>query len=924
MRVDSTFNLWKQTVEWLTARDPKAAPPLADLPLYEADNGRLEILLPLGPLPNRWTRFKAAMSCIPLIRRLETIRRAGHEVKLAVEASNRYATHMQQAQCFRSQVEQKLCDDYGSQVASSGTYPLTGDPDSPVLTAKQFQSVVQTAKTKAQRLFQDTAAPQNDRELQPPYEPPPRELMAYHVYAGQKPKRDFFRAYARAWAIAKFPDYFSRNLGVNEIAAVKDAVAAAIGYIERAASNRNALYDELTALCKNCEKEMESLPQSQRSTVAERLVQKVIIRLTARTPDKEPDVDDMKLVALLCASTSSQPAASTMESAAKAWEDLATVHDGLTQQIASVTGVENPDEASRLLRQLARDAQQTALSREELSSLARRQFIKSRIQRLCDVQDANSLLNWTVADTHPDNGDPDRQAQNLAWARFLAQSVPDEKMLAMIENTRDPMPIGQVLGETIKEATRQHFDALRQIKDSKTLDGPQQDLLLRYASGQSPSERVLYPIRVSTYENIAIAIRDQHLPAIELAVMENQPALLFDALQALEREFRRTLQAALGDAPLSESLHTPAYQEDTFDLCVQLALAPSNSQSEASTWSSDDDHIGPGSETQEAADFGSQFIHFCKSSPLPEVQKLGARYDQIRRIAQPACGRHPEIMPNALNMQPTNRPPPNMPPVYRASPELLLRLFDVPTDGPVRRDARGVVAGYPGGKLVAWNIDPTDLDFPDFSSVGLFKPAPERAEVEGQEAPSSSQKLGLTLGTADIIICPSHGAAKRLTLDPPKASGDESSTENLPSAKLDTPAPTRQEITAETRQRGQRVVDALEDAIVNTVPNAAALLDAIGGCLCSDLLDKYTRHVNERAFNPVVTMANPSRNVHEVIQDEDGWMVRSTHVGHPVRQGNTPLNPDGVILYSLTHRIEPDEHGGMQPRLVGCQTIFAF
>jgi hypothetical protein len=102
------------------------------------------------------------------------------------------------------------------------------------------------------------------------------------------------------------------------------------------------------------------------------------------------------------------------------------------------------------------------------------------------------------------------------------------------------------------------------------------------------------------------------------------------------------------------------------------------------------------------------------------------------------------------------------------------------------------------------------------------------------------------------------------------------------------------------------------NGFLDSVP--AEVAPAIAACISSHAMRDFVGDVNAAAFDPPVATTNP-RGSHEIWRDSDGsWLVRSAHVSSPLAQAGKPIHTDGVVLYTLTHRIVPSNEGG-DPRI---------
>ena len=225
------------------------------------------------------------------------------------------------------------------------------------------------------------------------------------------------------------------------------------------------------------------------------------------------------------------------------------------------------------------------------------------------------------------------------------------------------------------------------------------------------------------------------------------------------------------------------------------------------------------------------------------------------------------------------------PTLSQCPPELLVRTLAHPSgraeEGSL--DQRGVLADSPNGSRVARDFNPT----------AVVNPARHEAKLESARADGGDRMpdaLNRALAGADVIV-----QGQRLTRDP--AGGP--------------------------RRPGNEPAVAAFDRFLSTVPPEVA--PAINTCISSPALRDFVGDVNAAAFNPPVTMTNP-RGTHEIWQDNDGsWLVRSTHVGSPLAQGGKPINTDGVVVYTLTHRITPSQEGGdARIELSDSNVVFAF
>jgi hypothetical protein len=266
-----------------------------------------------------------------------------------------------------------------------------------------------------------------------------------------------------------------------------------------------------------------------------------------------------------------------------------------------------------------------------------------------------------------------------------------------------------------------------------------------------------------------------------------------------------------------------------------------------------------------------QFLYACGQSPSNLIAGLVPLYEDIRRLALGEPGDDPA-------------PDGAKPALYLSKPELLVRTLG--GGGPSEAypgdslDERGVLVGSPNAHRIK----------ADFKWVHAehYRPHIAIPTDDASAELSSDERLNRVLARADVIV-----NGQRLTLDP-------------------------------SDERVLWKAAAAFAAGFGSDAGHEALAAAVGACLSSEALRSLRHDIDAAAFDPPLAMGH-SRALHEVWREADGsWRVRSTQVSHPLSQDGVSIGTDGVVLYTLTHRVELLEDGGVGVQPQDSKVVFAF
>ena len=894
----------------------RAAPPgpQEKKPLHLGDNGRLEVREPRGSPPGLWTRFKAALINVPLIGRLQCVQVAGEEVRIV----------RLQAQ-FRDDFHHALADRYGRDVAHGAVAGKSAGAAQKPLTARRIEKITRKAQSQARRCGQLNGA----------------EIARQLPYPGQK------LAVVLADMCAMMnPEYFRRPLQASEIRTAYSATATMLEELQRHGLDLDAVRPELQEF----DAELSNKPIDEYQAIAARYLPRIIGRCheacnrailersfpedvaSSSSSPRGPYLGktDAPLVALLCAQALGPDAPILPEAAAhQAWRDLADVRRTLRQELPDVP-------AGRIDAVLTKVTEGfTALTGETLLALARKEILISEMKRQFDPRDRQSLF-WNAvieaagehqtAKRHsgsPFDGNPNLTALLTALSKdvltdldYRAPHIPGDPSLSTVL----PQMRRQLI-DHVKQATKEHLEALDLIESSNTLNAMQKQKLREYVSPPEAADEPegarpqrLDEVQLHRYEAIANTIAER-LPMMKAALQRGEPALLHDCTAQIVEAFREGYGDILAHAEnmwLARSFNGTGAEERVFELCVKLALdkhfAPpiprsprpaTRGRSASSSRSSSRERAGSvrhdqgrsgspmptprrpsslrtgtselvtprpgGSEVVEPADDFEAEAFADAPSSAPDEEGYAGFADAESQFLH-ACAQSPSTAIAKLGMFYGD--------ILRISGD---ETFNVEEEEPeplhhmrpemlVRTLTDPSCTMDGGGALDARGVYANgrfrNLVARSYDPAAVFNPARHSAQPAAAPAPAQVKDV---LERADIILL-----GRRLSLDP----------------------------TAEEPARG-----AMEAFNAAVAAEADGMVAGVASCLSSDALQNFSRDIARAAFDPPVNIAYQP-DVHEVWRDTDGsWLVRSTRVGRPLSQGGQPLDTNGVVLCALTHRI---------------------
>ncbi|WP_129781713.1 hypothetical protein [Peristeroidobacter soli] len=849
--------------------------------------------LPNRQLPDRWTHFKAAFVRVPLIGRLSSVQQAAH----LVDAVN-----------FRNSFRCALAQRFGSELAD--TFVPRADGEQKVtLSPRKIIKVVNSAKLALDAIKRQniTAIRTGDADSPPPLD------------------QDAAGRYACMLGMARHADFFQKHLAFSEPRKLLDSAETTLRRMSRQPGSASgapgfaALPPTFEKVLASYEKQIEYAPAGQRQQIAARCLDALENLATiAAVHDEQAsgsshgaaplDPRDMSIVSQLCVHATGPDTTRLPEQTVKqAWHDLNETRQKLHAEM--------PDLSEEALTSVLHEVTSgnTSISPQALHQMARERIIVNEVKRMFDPQDAESTL-WNAvmlaAQDHP--------AANGAPPTALIPTIAKEMILdlefrapSLHEHLgcEDHLPtiIAKAREKFIENTTAAvvgHLDALHEIETSTELTPAQKEVFRRYAQGtETRRPRRLDPVQVRQFTAIGNTLA-RNVTSLR------DPAALFDAMVENRAVFDNGVGEILRHAEtmwISRSLDGVDSEEQLTEICThlgraKLALPPvpgkqpeageprpsSSSPTRANSRKFFTD--GASLETlkalgeiggaqlltargqQESKTAMRQFMHACNQSPWMSVAKLAMMLSDILRMS-------------GLPIE-DEAPGTPQPTLNRAPPDLLVRTFAHPSGKPDEEgqlDERGVLVGSPHAALVAR----------DFTPHGVLNPERHAAKLEQARADGGDRMpaaLNRALVGADVIV-----QGHRLTPFP------ASSVDGL----------------------GNEPSIAAYERFLGTVPPEVGA--AINTCISSNAMRDFVGDVNAAAFNPPVAMTNP-RGSHEIWQDKDGsWLVRSTHVSSPIAQGGKPIHTDGVVLYTLTHRITPAQDGGdARIELSDSDVVFAF
>jgi len=908
----------------LLGPDRAAAPgPQEKKPLHLGDNGRLELREPRGTPPGRWTRFKAALINVPLLGRLQTIQVAGDEVRIA----------RLQAE-FRDDFHHALADRYGRDVADRAFAGKSAGSARKPLTARRIEKIMRKVRNEG-----EASEAGNSRAVE-------GAIRGLPAGRGRGAAADC----VRLWASAT-PGYFERPLQENEVQAACQGAGPVLEELERHGVNPGVLRAALDAFANDL---LSTPDPEQRTALAVRYVGAVTRACheacnratiehsfpeelassssSPRGPYIRPD--DLPLVALLCAhALGPNTPLLPDEAAAQAWHDLADVRGTLRRELPQASG----ERIDAVLTKVSKGF--PALTKETLLASARKEFLLSEMEREFSFHDKQSMFWNAVLEAGAAHQMAKRQtgspfdANLTALLTALAKDVlndldyraqhiqGDPSLSAVLPQTR------QQLIDHVKQATKEHLEALDKIQSSTTLNAGQKQILRNYVSpfadtdaSESVRPQRLDTVQLRQYEAIADTIADR-LPRMQQAIQNGEPAVLHDCTAEIVSAFRDGYGKILTHAEtmwLSRSFDGTDSEQRVFELCVNLALAkhfaPGRSPRPATRGRS-----APASRSgspQVPSRSGSVQRGDRSESPTPTTRRPSSLRTSTSELGTPSAGTSAAIRPQDHDARELTAEQSGAPGeegyvgfagaerqfrhACAQSPSMMIAKLAMFHGDIVRistgeefsidQEEREPLHRMNPELLVRVLADPScamdgggSLDhrgvFADgkfdhlvarnYDPAAVFVPERHSVPLTGQDLSSESvpDKLKGVLAGADIIV-----NGRRLTLDP-----------NVP--------------------EGENPADGAIQTFGRTFGAEVGLDAVITAVVASDALQDFSSDIRAAAFDPPVNMAH-QRGVHEIWQDRDGsWLVRSTQVSHPLSQGGQPLGTDGVVLCTMTHRI---------------------
>jgi hypothetical protein len=571
--------------------------------------------------------------------------------------------------------------------------------------------------------------------------------------------------------------------------------------------------------------------------------------------------------------------------------------------------------------------------------LAPKAFIEGEMKRQLDPNDPESVF-WNAAleasgayqagkreSGTPFDDNPNVTVLLTALAKGMTYGLNDA-VEALRRQSGGEVPLSTLLSTlreqliaNIKQATHEHLEAMDQIRQSRTLNPRQKEILRLYAEPPvdgSQRPRRLDFVQLRLYEAIANTIASR-LPRLHEAAERGDPATLYDCVSDIRDAFLPGFMEIVkhaGEMRASGDLTDETDQGRLFELCLNLALAkhhappplqaagsrpgtPSASpqvprkvsamqaanrsgapstpgKRPAGSRASEIETGAASTSTRPAAlpdplaaeappeddgrgefvDAPRQFSIACELSPLNGVVRAGTLYEALMGISS--------------GIRVASVRDGDWEPLYRMRPELLVRTLADPKccAAELEADEPGVFADPSFGNPIA----------PDYNPAAVFDPARHSVSLGQLELPPAHvpDTLRQVLGRADIIL-----NGRRLTPDP-----------------------------ADRENPAKRAIEAFGGTFA---PDGDEVGAAVAAVAASDALQNFATDIEQAAFAPPASL-EPQREVHEIWQDRDGsWLVRSTRVSHPTAQGGRPLDTDGVVLCTMTHRIAPPGEPGAQP-----------
>jgi hypothetical protein len=864
-------------------------------PLHVGNDGRIEVREPRGTPPGRWTRFKAALINVPLIGRLATVRMAGEEVRIARLQGE-----------LRNDFHHAIAGRFGHGVADQAFAGKKPHSALKPLSARRIDRIMRRAQVQANDFRQ-----QNEDAIR-------------RLYPGRD--RSAAADCACLWAMAT-PEYSQRPLQESEIQTVWQAATPLLEALERNGLNPGAvLRGGLDAFTD----QLIQTPAGERQQLAARYIASITrgchdacnratiarsfpadIAGSSSSP-RGPYIrqSDEALVTLLCAGKISPDAPLLSDEAARqAWQGLAEIRAELRGELPLIPA----EQIDAAIADVA--VGRTSLTLDTLRAMAPKMLIEREMRLKFDPAHRESVFWNAVIEAHGEHqaqkrgmgGSLDENLTTLLTALAkemmfdivfgvdkMRERLGGETKLSVVMEALEKQIIGNV-----KQATKEHLEALDQINQSRTLNAKQKEILKNYAAPAyaegSEQPRRLDPVQLRRFEIVADVIAGK-LPRMQQATKRGDPAAIYDCVRDIRTAFMdgyREILDHAGEMWVSRNFSDNATENEILELCMNLALAkyhaagrsgtpntprrlntsqelPSTPESRPST---PEVRRKPASGTQPSAhrsdlpaakrpsspqdappdaepgaayaDAVRQMAYACGGSPLPDVAKLGMFYGSLLRLSGADDVNVEEAAPE---------------PLYRMRPELLARTLADPNSDPEasQLDKRGVYTDPKFRNLIARDYDPVAVFDPEIHFAAL---APSQYPPGGR-----AEVLGHVLAGADVILNNTH-----LALDPPP--------------------------TADPVRSASQSFEAFAKAY------GPGVGEGVLTCLASSALQSFSAAIDAAAFDPRMDLEH-QRDVHEIWRDAHGdCYVRSTRVSQPRSQGGEQLDADAIVLCTMTHRI---------------------
>lgn len=579
---------------------------------------------------------------------------------------------------------------------------------------------------------------------------------------------------------------------------------------------------------------------------------------------------DVTIVSQFCALAAGPDAKHySPEIVRQAWADLHDAYDKLHREVPDL-----PAEAlSRAFAGVM--SGRASITPAALLTLAREKLVenemKGYVRHLVDPNNAESPLRKAVQDA---TGATEFPAAMPTITREVLSEFEDRvPHLPLYLKCGDDLPTilertAARLRENIVAATVGHIKAMQEVEASQTLTPAQKEVFRRYAEGVNGHRpQRLDPVQVQQFTAMGDALAKNEGTA-------RDPMVLFDAMIEIQAVFTHGNQEIANHAGtmwVASNLDGPEPEQRRVELCADLMVAKK---------------VGASGDTPQIQEGPPRLTHSVtlpsgSDAAIPQFMKAcgQAATSQIAKVTQ----LFEDIM-KALDLpmtEPGNYANATHPELAGLPPELLVRTLSYPpgqAETGSFLDERGVLIDSPAGAIVAHAFQPGNV-------VNLDRHELKLEEAMLREINEMPKALDGALKHGDVIVKGEH-------------------------------------LKADPTDENQLAFDTYEAFLGTLAPPVG---DAITCCLASDALQNFVNDANAAAFSTPVT-STPPRISHEVWQDKDGnWLVRSTQVTTPMAQGGRPIQTDGVVLHTLTHKIVPAEGGGNpHVSLVDSNVVFAF